>query len=224
MVDSVRTIAEMQALLADNTSGDISPQDIRDMLATLCSLDTDRSGFTAGGWQDMVGAFIAGTAPATNPPTLTQWGTSGIYQWSFAATDQIFLTFHVPHTYKVGSEFIPHVHFSPSTAMADTETIVWKVEWMFAPLNTDTPVAFDPASTVTTTITYTASGAVAANSHLSGDAAGVVLTDGAPGTIIVARVYRDTGTYLDPVWGLALNGHYQSDRLGTLNPEYPFYS
>lgn len=34
MVDTVRTVAQLQALLADNVSGDISPQDIRDFLVS----------------------------------------------------------------------------------------------------------------------------------------------------------------------------------------------
>lgn len=35
MVDTVRTLAALQALLPDNTSGDISPQDIRDFLVSV---------------------------------------------------------------------------------------------------------------------------------------------------------------------------------------------
>lgn len=35
MVDTKRTLAALQTLLADNTTGDISPQDVRDMLVSL---------------------------------------------------------------------------------------------------------------------------------------------------------------------------------------------
>lgn len=35
MVDTVRTLSALQTLLADNTSGDISPQDVRDMLVSV---------------------------------------------------------------------------------------------------------------------------------------------------------------------------------------------
>lgn len=35
MVDTVRTVAQLQALLADNTTGDISPQDLRDFLVSV---------------------------------------------------------------------------------------------------------------------------------------------------------------------------------------------
>jgi hypothetical protein len=38
MADTVRTITEILALLADNTSGDISPQDMRDAIVTLAAL------------------------------------------------------------------------------------------------------------------------------------------------------------------------------------------
>ena len=34
MVDTARTLAALQTLLADNTAGDISPQDVRDMLVS----------------------------------------------------------------------------------------------------------------------------------------------------------------------------------------------
>lgn len=41
MVDTVRTYAALQALLADNTTGDISPQDVRDVLLSSLTLFPD---------------------------------------------------------------------------------------------------------------------------------------------------------------------------------------
>ncbi len=38
MADTVRTLAELQALLADNTSGQISPQDLRDLMVTTYTI------------------------------------------------------------------------------------------------------------------------------------------------------------------------------------------
>lgn len=37
MADTIRSIAALQTLLADNNSGDISPQDLRDMLVSLAA-------------------------------------------------------------------------------------------------------------------------------------------------------------------------------------------
>lgn len=53
MADTVRTIAALQALLADNTEGDISPQDLRDMLVSLDD----------GGWVDYVDTQYTEAAP-----------------------------------------------------------------------------------------------------------------------------------------------------------------
>lgn len=39
MADTVRTLSALQTLLADNTSGDISPQDVRDFLVSVYGLD-----------------------------------------------------------------------------------------------------------------------------------------------------------------------------------------
>lgn len=225
MADTPRTIDEMQALLADNVTGDISPQDIRDMLATLCNLDTDRSEFTSGGWLDMSGLFTAGTQPATNPPTLTQWGTSGIYAWSFTTNDQLFFSFKMPHSFKAGSAVWPHVHWAPSSAMADGETVVWVIEWMAAPLDPTTPVAFDHASPVTSTLTFTSSGVTIADAHLSTEAlSGSTIPNSEPGTMVMARVYRAAGTYAGAIFGLSLNAHFQADRFGTKNKEKPYYT
>ena len=35
MADTIRTLADLQTLLADNTAGDISPQDVRDFLVSV---------------------------------------------------------------------------------------------------------------------------------------------------------------------------------------------
>ena len=53
MVDTARTLAALQTLLADNTSGDISPQDVRDMLLSLFTSSTkgDLQGIASTGVQ-----------------------------------------------------------------------------------------------------------------------------------------------------------------------------
>lgn len=69
MADTQRDLAALQALLADNTSGDISPQDVRDMLVTVLGvygemLITD--GATAQ-------SSLSGT-----PAKMTGWDTDGV--------------------------------------------------------------------------------------------------------------------------------------------------
>ena len=48
MPDTVRTFAALQTLLADNTSGDISPQDIRDFLASVFNWVNSVAGGSTG--------------------------------------------------------------------------------------------------------------------------------------------------------------------------------
>lgn len=64
MVDTVRTLAALQALLADNTAGDISAQDVRDLLVSAYP-----SQWFAAGQQ-----ALTNTAPAVIT-TWAQWGT-----------------------------------------------------------------------------------------------------------------------------------------------------
>lgn len=69
MVDTVRTRAALQTLLADNTTGDISPQDLRDFLVSAYPL-----------WQDFTPTWTADSAnPTLGNGTLTgryiQFGT-----------------------------------------------------------------------------------------------------------------------------------------------------
>lgn len=44
MADTVRTLAALQTLLADNANGDISPQDLRDMLISLANTEDGGGG------------------------------------------------------------------------------------------------------------------------------------------------------------------------------------
>ena len=108
--------------------------------------------------------------------------------------------------------------------MADGETVVWIIEWMAAPVNSVTPVAFDPTTPVTSTLTFTSSGVTIANAHLSSESSsGSTIPDAEPGTMVIARVYRGAGTYTGPIWGLSLNAHFQGDRFGTPNKSHPYY-
>jgi len=77
MVDTVRTIAEIQALLADNTTGAISAQDVRDMLVSLDdtgwgsyadTVYTEASPFSVAEATDTVVPNNAGTKIETHKP------------------------------------------------------------------------------------------------------------------------------------------------------------
>ena len=75
MVDTIRTLSALQTLLADNTSGDISPQDLRDMLVSVWPngiVDrvtdvTDRSLTTDNTWEDIATTSLTWTPAIIRP-------------------------------------------------------------------------------------------------------------------------------------------------------------
>jgi hypothetical protein len=76
MADTQRTIAGLKAILPDNTSGDISPQDLRDFVESV------RPGFSemyvstpAGTTINTPGTFekVAGTTTLASAPTPVNW-------------------------------------------------------------------------------------------------------------------------------------------------------
>lgn len=68
MVDTIRTRAQVLALLADNVTGDISPQDVRDMLVSL---------FGVYG-SIYVKDAVAGQVPGVTPVKLLAFTTNGL--------------------------------------------------------------------------------------------------------------------------------------------------
>jgi len=54
MADTIRTKSSLLALLADNTTGDISPQDLRDIVCERCM------GVYGGIWQDAADITVSG--------------------------------------------------------------------------------------------------------------------------------------------------------------------
>lgn len=69
MADTIRTLTALLALLADNTTGDISPQDIRDMLVSVHGV--------YGGIYIADGS-TAQTGIDTTPTKMTGWTTNAI--------------------------------------------------------------------------------------------------------------------------------------------------
>ena len=69
MADTRQSLTQLQALLADNTTGDISPQDVRDM---LISLAPPYGGVSLSGNAAATTISVAGTFVVTN------WNSAGV--------------------------------------------------------------------------------------------------------------------------------------------------
>lgn len=69
MADTRRTLAALNSIMADNTSGNISPQDIRDMMLSLAPVY---------GGVKMNANATATTISASSTPTVSNWDSNGV--------------------------------------------------------------------------------------------------------------------------------------------------
>ena len=182
------------------------------------------------GWRDMMMPFTAATGPGVGTPGFAKVrddgaGSTGVFAYLFDSTieEELFLTFHVDHDYKVGSAWYPHVHWMPTTT--NTGTVRWGIEWTYAPRTTS------PTSFGTTQFTYIEQAATGtAYDHLIAEVSdpGITLANCQPDTVIIARVFRDAthanDTYTGDAAGLFLDAHYQVDRYATPNKAPDFYA
>ena len=165
--------------------------------------------------------------PASSSPTWTTWLTD-LEALQFSEGDIAhFAGMQLPHSYVPGTDIRPHVHFVPTTAMADGETVLWSITYTVASVWS----VFPATATVTATFTNDAeSRAKLPAASLSGTN---ILTDthliagGAtiPGTtgngvglsaIVSGRlVYSTAGTYNDDVIMVSADAHIRLNRLGS---------
>ncbi len=222
MTDTVRTIAALQALLEDNSAGDISPQDLRDMLVSLASpLLT----LYEKGWKDNVMPMHTVGVPASAAPDMTAFGPSGLREeYAFALNDYAFIpTFHINHDISnEGTGCKAYLHFHWSTNGTSTATVKWEFQIMRA-------LGHNQANFgAPTTITLEQAAHGTAWRHMIvevGLSDALTLTE--PDELILVTVKRVTngGTNnLDTVFGLCCDLHYQSDRHSTLNKDPDFYA
>lgn len=85
--------------------------------------------FTNTVWDDLMIPGFAAKAGAT-APTFTTYKTN-FMAWLFAGSgtdDQIYFTVQLPHSYKIGSDAHPHVHWAETVApgAADRTNVVWE--------------------------------------------------------------------------------------------------
>jgi len=154
---------------------------------------------------------------ASNVPTFAQFeddaaGSSvGVYTFMFEPTDrnEVFLTVQLPHTYKEGTDLLPHVHWSPqSTNDGDVD---WILEYTIANIGNTF------GDTATVHMLDTADGTINKHQITTGD-----VIDGTGMEIshmLVCRLYRDGGEGDDDFTGdaafLEFDIHYEVNTHGS---------
>jgi len=179
---------------------------------------------TAGLWDDYIASMNAAKVTGASQPSWSAF-RDGIYAYAFSASsmNESWVTFHILHDYKRGTDLFPHVHWSPGTS-THTGVVRWGIEYQVAKGHTQeafpatTTVYVEQASDGTQYMHNVAE--VTAGAAISG-------TDIEPDSLVNVRVFRDgahaNDTFTGPAFVFQIDMHYLKERTGTKNKAPNFY-
>jgi hypothetical protein len=145
-------------------------------------------------------------------------GSQGVFLWMFAANNEqeVYFTIQLPHSYKLGTDIFPHVHWTTSTGTPSGSNVVWGLEYTViaiggAFLNTKIIYA---GSVIPSIGTPTGIGQHLINSFAPINSSGLGIS-----TILVCRLFRATDqtsdTFSNEIGFLGFDVHYQLDTFGS---------
>ena len=219
MADTARTLAELQALLADNSSGAISPQDLRDFLQTYADAKMLKSAY---GDYLFSGYALRGGASA---PTFKVF-RGALYGYAFqgaGAAQEAHFSIHLLHDLKAGTDLTFHIHWACAAA-APAGNVKWQIDYSIARGYGATTFA------APTTLSVTQAVAAQYVHQITSDDAMTVATsiNTEPDAIILGRVYRDPAdaadTSTDDAFLFGIDMHYQLGQVATQERNRPFTS
>lgn len=164
-------------------------------------------------WDDLrVPAQNTKINPAQSEPAFEQW-IDGVFAYHFendnADDESLHFVAQMPHRYLEGSDFIPHIHWSPDNT--NTGNVVWEFEYTIANIDGTFP------STTTDSITVAADGT--ADKHQVDAFATIDGTGLTISHMIVCRLTRLGTDAADTFTGnavfLEFDFHYQVDSAGS---------
>jgi hypothetical protein len=158
-------------------------------------------------WEWMSGAVL-GPTPTT--ASIEDINSTGVYSWSFTDGEALlFLPRQIPHTYKVGTDLIPHIHWCASTTATYTgtwtlETVSWLTVTGAQQSKVTVTQAFDFSATAWTSVIADF------NAVLTGTGRDI-------SSVIAAKLSLalSAGTRCHL---LGLDAHYQNDGFGSVSP------
>ena len=170
-------------------------------------------------YRDILGdVTVRGTG--ANNPTWSQIGTSALYGYKFAVGDELWMNFHLPHDYILGTDIFFHVHWLPDGTNANS--VKWQFEYAYAKGHNQ--AAYNIGSTTTVTAEQTVGGTQ--YQHYVTETTAQTITGLEPDGMIMVHISRITNSGFDNTAGIFMQTadvHYLSNNLGTINRSPDFY-
>ncbi|KKL93335.1 hypothetical protein LCGC14_1875700, partial [marine sediment metagenome] len=183
------------------------------------------------GWRDILGDVFARNTGATKPTFTTYRDT--VLDYQFAADDEEYFKFHIPHDYVIGTDLHFHIHWSHTGSLVTGGTVTFEYEMSYA--KGWNQAAF--GASVSTTFNGTASTTQYQHiiteiqiSAASPSASQIDSDDLEPDGVIILRlkvtsndITVASGGVPDPFIHYA-DIHYQSTNIGTKKRDADFYA
>lgn len=177
------------------------------------------------GWTDYLSSLSSGKTAGSSVPTWTTY-RDGIKGFAFAPTggDEIWISFHINHDFKVGTAIYPHVHWSPNTT--NTGTVRWGMEYTVAKGHQQSN--FGASNTIYVEQTVGSANQYGHYIAEASDGDAISSSELEVDALVLMRIFRDgshvNDTFPDSVFGFFVDLHVQVDRFSTLNKSPDFYA
>ena len=217
-LDEITTIKDSDVLLIQRGSKTFRA----DRSALMSPLTDD------GLWDDYVGSLSSGAKGVSAPPDFNEFIT-GQRANSFAVGDEMWISIHVKHDWKVGTDIYPHMHWLTNDA-TPAGNAVWQIGWTIAKRNDTTPAVFPTSTSITLSASMTVQNAhvVTEADDTASPSQVIPAAEVEVDCLVMLHVKRLTdggaGGDAKTLFGLQLDLHYQKDRIGTVSKAPPFYS
>ncbi len=126
-------------------SGDITPVGSADIVIEKASgngIKVDKSAKTFG-FRDILGDQFTKNTGGTRPTLAVYNGV--IQAWKFAAGDEAYMSFHIPHDHVTGTDIFLHIHWSHISTIVTGGTITFKATSIYAKAHDQAAFQSSPA-------------------------------------------------------------------------------
>ena len=179
---------------------------------------TIRADGLASTWDDILVPFTQAKQGNTLLPAF-DYNNLGLLFPQNDATEIVYMIVQIPHSYKLGSEIHPHIHWRQTTGTNGIPT--WKMDYKWFNNGETVPGTFTTITTNTGVFTYT-SGSMAQISSFPAISGAENTTGGglSPGeknisSILLVKLYRDDNVVSGYVLGFQFDVHYEKDTQGS---------